>query len=64
MAVQAPSISSVAEKAATTIQAPCVGSVAEKVATTMQANKSFRLRGDQNELMDSHLRDSVVCKCE
>ena len=45
-------------------QAPCVGPFAEKAATTIQASNSFRLKGGHDELMESHLRGNVVCKCE
>jgi len=42
-----------------------VGPFAEKLATAIQASKSFRLKGEHDELMDSHLRGSVVVyKCE
>jgi len=52
---------SVAEKPATAVQCR---SVAEKPATTIQASKSFCLKGEHDEYMDSQLRGSVVCKCE
>jgi len=51
---------SVAQKASTTVQAPYVGPFAEKATTTIQASKSFCLRGEHDELMDSHLRENVV----
>jgi len=50
-----------AQKAATTVQCR---PVAEKLATEIQASKSFRLREEHDELMNSHLRGGVVCKCE
>jgi len=47
---------SFAHKAAMAVQCR---PVAEKPATTIQASKSFRLREEHDELMDSHLRGSV-----
>ena len=52
-----------AQKAATAVQV--CRSVVEKPSTVIQASKSFRLREEHDELMDSHLRGSVVVyKCE
>ncbi|KEH31905.1 hypothetical protein MTR_4g107695 [Medicago truncatula] len=42
-----------------------VGPFAETPATTIQTSKELPLLGEHDELMDSHLRGSVVvCKCE
>ena len=46
------------QKAATAVQC---WSVAEKSATAIQASKSFRLKGEHDKVMDSHLRGGVLC---
>ena len=53
------------QKAATAVQA-CRSICGEPSNDdTKQVNKSFRLKGEHDELMDSNLRGSVVvCKCE
>jgi len=52
-----------AQKAATAVQTMSVR-LRRKPATAIQASKSFRLKGEHDKVMDSHLRGSVVVyKC-